>query len=298
MTVPAFTKQHQFMGKEFREVPGYFRIAASEDGEILRLSSFNEPESLLTQYKFHNTKKERRSNDTYYYNVSIRRENRRSVSTGAHILVCLAWNGLPPQAGVKYDVNHKNSIKTDNRAVNLEWSTRSQNVAHCFDEGKNAAAVRIIETNVETGEEHIFRSIKNFAETKGMFRSVVRRFVARHSKVPHQGMTYRIEEPREFPLKARKYQTKEVAFKDYKLGTIVLTSSFEQASELTGIRPGTINYRCIAHRDSGSVRPICQYFFQYLTPNMKWPEFTNAELEAYEKSFHLHSKANSLNRKH
>ena len=33
------------------------------------------------------------------------------------------------------EVNHKNGIKTDNRPLNLEWMTRSENCKHSFDIG-------------------------------------------------------------------------------------------------------------------------------------------------------------------
>ena len=48
-----------------------------------------------------------------------------------HRLVAEAWvenNGKP-------HVNHKNGVKTDNSAINLEWVTPSENKRHAFDTG-------------------------------------------------------------------------------------------------------------------------------------------------------------------
>ncbi len=47
-----------------------------------------------------------------------------------HRIVCAVFNGAKPPGK---QVNHKNGIKTDNRACNLEWMTNSENIQHSFD---------------------------------------------------------------------------------------------------------------------------------------------------------------------
>ena len=55
----------------------------------------------------------------------------------SHRIVWLFHNGLIPK---EFEINHKNGDKADNRLVNLELMTRSENVKHGFDTihfGKN-----------------------------------------------------------------------------------------------------------------------------------------------------------------
>lgn len=52
------------------------------------------------------------------------------VQTQVHRLVAVAFC-----SGSGADVNHKNGIKTDNRAENLEWCSRSDNQRHAADIG-------------------------------------------------------------------------------------------------------------------------------------------------------------------
>jgi hypothetical protein len=46
-------------------------------------------------------------------------------------------------------VNHKNGVKTDNRAENLEWCTHSQNTQHCYDSGMSKKSRAVICVNMD-----------------------------------------------------------------------------------------------------------------------------------------------------
>src|SRR5688500_18178567 len=70
-----------------------------------------------------------KTNDARDYRT-VQLANRKRFTV--HRLVAAAFIGPRPQVA---QINHKNGIKSDNRAENLEYCTGSQNMKHCFMTG-------------------------------------------------------------------------------------------------------------------------------------------------------------------
>lgn len=81
----------------------------------------------------------------------------KSAALGA--VVCEAFHGPRP---LGMQVNHKNGVKDDNRAANLEWVTPSQNTRHRFD---------VLKQRNRFGEDHPHAKLSNddVAQIKALF---------------------------------------------------------------------------------------------------------------------------------
>lgn len=64
------------------------------------------------------------------YPSAVLRRDGGTVNISVHRAVALAFLGVPPDD--QPEVNHKNGNRADNRVENLEFCSRSENVAHSF----------------------------------------------------------------------------------------------------------------------------------------------------------------------
>lgn len=111
------------MSKEiWRDVKGY-------EG-LYQVSSEGRVKSLERKDRFGRTVKERILNpgvNRYGYPMVCLYVGGKRKMLKVHRLVCQAFHDNPEN---KPEVNHINENKNDNRAHNLEWSTRKENINH------------------------------------------------------------------------------------------------------------------------------------------------------------------------
>lgn len=123
--------------------------------------------------------------DSKGYVIMDLNRNGKRFSVSLHRLIAIAFVVNPNNLPV---INHKNGIKSDNRAENLEWCTQSENNQHAYDtglahgmKGTKHWNVKLIESNVieiRNSVSHGVRRMilaKKFGVTRTTIGDIIRR---------------------------------------------------------------------------------------------------------------------------
>ena len=106
-------------------------------------------------------------NQDGYRVVHLTQPKRKTKNEFVHRLVALVF---VPNPDNKKEVNHINSIRTDNFIENLEWTTRKENITHASKEGHRSKYLVLC---LQTGE--VFKTTEEAAKKNGGDSGNIRR---------------------------------------------------------------------------------------------------------------------------
>lgn len=251
----------------WRNIPGMEGYQASSLGRIKGKKGV-----ILYQSKAPTTK-------GYYKNVHLS-VNGWSKLLGVHRLVCLAFHPLPSDADtVTYEPNHIDGDKLNNRADNLEWMTRSQNVKHAFESGLCQVGIRIKAKNIISGEELNFNSLSSAARGFKKSRQEMRLILTKHKNIPLNG-EWVFEADDSSDKKLARHQAVAIQAKDYRTNEVLIFRDATAAGHHTGVQQGTISFNAVGRAANQNGNLVNGYVFRKLSDIRPFPEFSKEEVQA------------------
>jgi hypothetical protein len=129
-----------------RDIPGYEGYyQVTDDGYVISVTRSVRPNTPPFKMKTFTT-------SDGYLRVTLSREGKYRKFL-VHRIVASAW--LPPAPSEAHEINHIDSVKSNNHRNNLEWSTRSENMQHAkrlglrpLQVGDKGSYTRIMSTQI------------------------------------------------------------------------------------------------------------------------------------------------------
>jgi len=149
----------------WKEIPNY-------EG-LYEVSNMGRIKSLPRKFTIKNDRilKPEKSNKGYWRAVLCKDNRTKHVSV--HRLVAEAFITNPDN---KPEVNHKNGIKTDGRAKNLEWCTKSENEQHAYRTGLknvNRWKKKVVQLTLDGKLIKVWNSVTEAAKNTGILQPAI-----------------------------------------------------------------------------------------------------------------------------
>lgn len=146
--------------EQWRCVDGFPHYMVSNHGRVRSLDRPSHPGRVLVP----------KVKASGYCHVNLA-EHGRVVTRSIHRLVAEAFIDNPG----KPQINHKNGIKTDNRAENLEWCSAKENIAHTIRAGRHGSVPACNGRAILTDDA--VRAIRQARQRGEKYKDICRRFV-------------------------------------------------------------------------------------------------------------------------
>lgn len=242
---------------EWRDIPGWSSYEVSNLGVIRH----KRLERICGTYETITSK------GTYLALGAVNDEKTKRTS-GQHILICLAFHGLPPTPN--HEVNHKDGNKHNNLPGNLEWMTRGDNIKHAYMEGLRKENRKVVMTDIETNTQTEFYSMGELGRYIGITKASVWSFVQKHKTDPYQGKyTFRFVAG-ETKI-ADRDSTKIIYGYDCVKEELHVFANLAELELYTGIKRGQTYYHLVRN----SKQMVKGWYFSYIDNFGDFPEITD-----------------------
>ncbi|RKY54725.1 MAG: hypothetical protein DRP93_04820 [Candidatus Neomarinimicrobiota bacterium] len=217
----------------YKTIPGY---------GIYRISEYGTLECYLNnKHQFDVEQLESKTSKGSYKVVNILNDSLLKKWRGVHQLVCLTFNGPPPDDGLIYDVNHIDGNKHNNHYLNVEWLTHSNNTLHAIKEGLRYDNIPVLMKDIVDNKSTTYYSIIELGRTLNIPRKSIYALIGRYKVLPFKERFIFEIDFRNFGTVKRTHSI-PIKIYDYVDKKWLIAKSISMASGLTGIKPDVITY--------------------------------------------------------
>lgn len=257
----AFTPQESTEYTGYFIVPGYSEILMARDSTIISVKDGRE------------LRQSRPIPNSYRWIKVYSDDEGRYVNQSVHVLVALAFRGLPPR-DVKSIPNHLDGNKLNNHETNIEWTTYSGNITHAYKTGLRTDNKYVLGKDLETGEIKEWYSLGECGRQFGVKAERVWDWCRKRNVYKGSWVFKYKEDSRPWPAIAwtkdyrNKFDKRPVVGFNPTLDVVVIGTSVSEACRMAGIPDSGVRRQLTL----GKIANRLGWYFKYKNDPREFPE--------------------------